>query len=173
MPPNQIFSHHSDVILDALQPQGASNDCGPYTIATVLNALLDLNLDGDQLADQMNKPIWRGPLFVIRRVPNWATFPWGIVDVLRANGLEAHWRPFASIDDLHPALAQGLVPMPIIGSLKPLWAHVMTLIAWDQHKGWGFANTQFSHHNIHWISDDYFKRHWKVTVHLLIQAKPE
>ena len=86
MPTTQIISPHIDAILAALQHQGDSNDCGPYTTATILNALLDLNLDGSQLAQQMDKPVWRGPLIVIRRVPNWATFPWGIVDVMREHG---------------------------------------------------------------------------------------
>ena len=171
MSSTQVLSPHLDVILDSLQYQGASNDCGPYTAATVLNAMLDLDLDGNQLARQMDKPVWRGPRFVIRRVPNWATFPWGMVDVMRAYGLKASWRPFASTDDLKHDLIQGLVPMPVIGSLKPLWAHVMTLLAWNPHKGWGFANTQFSHQIIHWISDDYFKSHWREVAHILIEAK--
>ena len=171
MPTTQLISPHLDAILNAHQHQGSSNDCGPYTIATVLNALRDLNLDGDQLAHQMDKPVWRGPLFVIRRVPNWATFPWGIVDVLQEHGLEASWRPFESTKNLKKALPQGRVLMPIIGSIYPLWAHVMTLIAWDLHKGWGFANTQSSHHNIHWISDDYFRSHWNAMVHLVVEAK--
>ena len=173
MPATQITSPHIDAILVALQHQGSSNDCGPYTTATVLNALLDLNLVGDRLAQQMEKPVWRGPRFVIRRVPNWATFPWGIVDVMREFGLSSSWRPFESKNYLQLALSQGAVLMPIIGSLKPLWAHVMTLVAWDLHKGWGFANTQFSHHNIYWITDGYFTSHWNVMVHLLVEAKQE
>jgi hypothetical protein len=173
MPATQITSPHIDAILVALQHQGSSNDCGPYTTATVLNALLDLNLGGDRLAQQMEKPVWRGPRFVIRRVPNWATFPWGIVDVMREFGLRSSWRPFESKNYLQLALSQGTVLMPIIGSVKPLWAHVMALVAWDLHKGWGFANTQFSHHNIYWITDGYFTSHWNVMVHLLVEAKQE
>ena len=173
MPTTQIISPHIDAILAALQHQGDSNDCGPYTTATILNALLDLNLDGGQLAQQMDKPVWRGPLIVIRRVPNWATFPWGIVDVMRKHGLEASWRPFATTNNLKKALPQRKVLMPIIGSFNPLWAHVMTLVAWDAHKGWGFSNTQFSRQNVHWITDGYFTSHWNVMVHLLIEVRQE
>jgi hypothetical protein len=173
MPAAQITSPHIDAILAALQHQGSSNDCGPYTTATVLNALLDLNLDGDQLAQQMDKPIWRGPRFVIRRVPNWATFPWGIVDVMQEFGIRSNWRVFESKNHLHLALSQGTILMPILGSLVPLWAHVMILVAWDHHKGWGFANTQFNHQNVYWVTDGYFTSHWNAMVHLLIEAKQE
>lgn len=171
MPTTQIISPHIDTILTALQHQGTSNDCGPYTTATVLNAMLGLNLDGDQLAQQMDKPVWRGPRFVIRRVPNWATFPWGIVDVMKEHGLKASWRPFVTTNHLKQALAQGKVLLPIIGSLNPLWAHVMTLVAWDLHKGWGFANTQSSHHSVDWVSNSYFTSRWNVMVHLLVESK--
>ena len=173
MPVAQITSPHIDAILAALQHQGSSNDCGPYTTATVLNALLDLNLDGDQLAQQMDKPVWRCQSFVIRWVPNWATFPWGIVDVMQEFGLRSTWRVFESKNHLQLALSQGSVLMPILGSLVPLWAHVMILVAWDLHKGWGFANTQFSHQNVYWVTDGYFTSHWNVMVHLLIKAKQE
>ena len=115
MPTTQIISPHIDAILAALQHQGDSNDCGPYTTATVLNALLDLNL-------------------------------------------------------LKQTLPKRKTLMPIIGSINPLWAHLMTLVAWDPHKGWGFANTQSSRQNIHWVTDSYFTSHWNVMVHLLIEA---
>jgi hypothetical protein len=167
---SQILSPHTEAIITNLQYQGSSNDCGPFTTAMVLNALLDLRLDGKQLARKMDKPVWRGPYFIIRRVPKWATFPWGIVDIMREYGLNASWRLFGSVDHLLQILPQEKIVMPIIGSLKPLWAHVMTLVAWDAHKGWGFANTQFSHPNIHWVSEDYFNQHWKVMARLYVVA---
>ncbi len=166
-----IFSPHSSDILAALQFQGQSNDCGPYTTAIVLNAMLGLNIDAAQLARQMDRPVWRGPRFVIRRVPNWATFPWGIADVLREHGLEASWRFFTPTDRLYEGLEKGYILIPVIGSLKPLWSHVLTLVAWDPQQGWGVANTQFSHHNIHWVGDDYFKSRWNVMLHLLVEVK--
>jgi hypothetical protein len=158
-------------LLGALHFQGQSNDCGPFTTATVLKAIRGLALDPAELARKMEKPVWRGPVFVVRRVPNWATFPWGIADVLREYGMKTYWHFFASQKDLWEGLGQGLVLMPVIGSWKPLWAHVMTLVAWDPQKGWGFANTQYDHHDIHWVPEEVFQRQWRAMGHLLVVAR--
>jgi hypothetical protein len=171
LPPSPIYSPHTSPLLASLQCQGQSNDCGPYTCATVINALLGLSLEAAELAQQMNRPRWRGAWFVVRRLPNWATFPWGIVDVLREHGLNASWRPFAKTAYLLEGLQQGYVLMPILGGWRPLWAHVMTLVAWDVEKGWGFANTQFAHHDIHWLSDVLFQGQWRAMAHLLIEVR--
>ena len=171
MSTTKIISPYIDNILTALQHQGSNNDCGPYTTATVINALLGLDLEGGQLSQQMDRPIWRGPRIIIRRVPNWSTFPWGMVDVMQEFGLKASWRIMVSTNHLRQTLSQDKILMPIIGSIYPLWAHVMTLVIWDIHKGWGFANTQFSHRNIHWLSDGYFRSRWNAMVNLLVEVK--
>jgi hypothetical protein len=167
-----MLSAHAPKLLEAVQFQGRSNDCGPFTTATVLNALLGLNIEAAQLARQMDRPVWRGPLFIVRRVPNWATFPWGIADVLGEHGIGASWKFLASVGQLYEDMEKGNILMPVIGSWKPLWAHVMTLIAWDPQKGWGFANTQYDDHNVHWVRDDLFQRQWNAMARLLIRAKP-
>lgn len=166
-----IHSPFADSILAALQHQGRSNDCAPFTVATVLNALLELNLDGRQLGRMMDRPRWSAHGLVVRRVPGWATFPWGMVDVMREYGLEACWRLFARTECLYRGLVQGLILMPVIASWKPLWAHVMLLIAWHPKRGWGFANTQFIHRDIFWMSNSAFQKHWRAMVHLLVEAK--
>jgi hypothetical protein len=169
MPVSAITSPHQSIILENLQFQGNTNDCGPSTTATVINALLDRGLEAESLAAEMNKPHWRGLILVIRRIPNWATFPWGMVDVFRQHGLDASWRFKATPEYLKDALAQGLILMPIIGSWKPLWAHVMTLLVYSEDNRWGFGNTQFPHHNLHWVSDETFQRQWKATGRLLVK----
>jgi hypothetical protein len=168
---NLLESPKTTAILAALQWQGDRNDCGPFTTATVINALRGAHLDAIQLAEEMNKPAWRGPLFIVRRVPNWATFPWGMVDVFRQYGLPASWRPLAKPDDLREGLSRGDVFMPMIGEWKPLWAHVMTLVAWDDERGWGFANTQYNHHNIDWLDDKTFQTQWRHMGRLLVAIK--
>jgi len=171
MPQTSLHSPHKTQILDALQFQGDRNDCGPYTVATVLNALLGLNLEASQLAKEMDRPIWRGPMFIVRRVPNWATFPWGMVDVFCSYGLKSKWKSLVSTEYLLKEITHPKVLIPIIGSWKPLWAHVMSLVAVDPDKGWGFANTQYNHHNIHWLQDSTFKTQWKAMFHLFIEVK--
>lgn len=167
-----VQSPFTDQILENLQYQGSSNDCGPYTTATVVNAMRGQNLIGDDVANQMNKPRWRGIFPIIRRVPNWATFPWGIVDFLRDYNLQGRWWFRAPVAYLKPAIANGHILMPIIGEWRPKpWAHVMTLVAWDPEKGWGFANTQFSHHKISWRSDADFRKKWNKYARLLVEVE--
>lgn len=165
-------SPHADSLLGRLQFQGQRNDCGPFTTATVLNAMKNLELDGVNLAKTMDKPVMRGILPVVRRVPGWATFPWGMVDMFREYGLKANWRFLSPQEKLIEWLDAGVVVMPIIGEWRPsAWMHVMTLVAVDPEKGWGFANTQYEHHNIHWLGQEYFMGHWKNTGRLVVTAQ--
>lgn len=165
-----VLSPYKDKILNALQYQGQRNDCGPFTTATVINAMRGLSLDAIQLSDEMDKPVWRGIIYVVRRIPDWATFPWGMVDVFRSYGLHARWRLFSATKYLKEYLPQGKVLMPIIGEWRPSsWAHVMSLVAWDDDQGWGFANTQHNHHNIDWHANEEFMRQWKAMGHLLVE----
>ena len=167
-----VESPHTQLILDNLQYQGSSNDCGPYTTATVVNAMRQQTLIGDELAKQMNKLRFRGILPVIRRIPNWATFPWGMVDVFRDYNLQARWWLRAPVSYLSPAISNGHILMPIIGEWRPqTWAHVMTLVAWDPEKGWGFANTQFNRKNITWRPDTDFQEKWNKFGRLLVEIE--
>jgi hypothetical protein len=137
----------------------------------VLNGVRGLDIIAAELARQMDRPVWRGPRFVVRRIPNWATFPWGMVDVFRSFGMRSSWRPLVSYEYLRENLPRGRVLMPIIHSWKPLWSHVMTLLAWDEKKGWGFANTQYAHHNLNWVSDATFRKQWGALGRLLIEVR--
>ncbi len=168
--PKNILSPHARSLLDALQCQGEANNCGPFSVTTVINALKNLHLEGVVLAQEMNRPVWRGILYVVRRIPDSATFPWGMVDMLRRYGLGARWRLLGNEQRLLQGLEEGRVLLPIIGSWKPLAAHVMALVAWDQEQGWGFANTQYDHHDIHWVPDEEFRKKWKAMGKLVIEV---
>lgn len=167
---HSIHSPHEAAIIDSLQYQGTTNDCAPYTIATILNALTGTKIDASALARNMDKPVWRGVLYTIRRIPRWATFPWGIVDVFREHGINANWGLFFSTDDLKHNLENGNLSLPIICSFHPLSAHVLTLLAWHPLKGWGFANTQHNTHRLDWISNKQFIKQWNLTARLLIEV---
>ena len=169
---DMIQSPYTNQILENLQFQGSSNDCGPYTTATVINALRGKNLIGDILAEQMNKPRWRGIIPTIRRVPNWSTFPWGMADVFKDFGLQARWWFRVPLSYLRPAIANGHILMPISGVWRPkAYAHVMTLVAWDSERGWGFANTQFNHHRISWVPHQEFHKNWNNYARLLVEIE--
>ena len=167
----KITSPTGEKILKSLQYQGRQNDCGPYTTATVINALRGLEIDAAWLAEEMTRIAWWGPIPVVRRLRGSATFPWGMVDVFRRNGLRAAWRFFASQNYLRQHLNRDRVLMPIIGGWRPSWAHVMSLVAWDAERGWGFANTQYDHHEITWLDDATFTRQWRAMANLLVEVK--
>ncbi len=164
-----IQSKYAPQLLEKLQYQGSRNDCAPYTIATVVNALKGASLAGDQLGQEMNKIRWRGPLPIIRRIRNWATFPWGMADVFRDHGLAARWWLLVPRAYLCPALASGHILMPIIADWRERWAHVMTLVAWDEALGWGFANTQRNNNQIDWFEQQQFQKQWQATGRLLVE----
>lgn len=157
------------------QFQGKSNDCAPHTVAIVVNAYKHQKvLEGDAVAQEMNEPRLRLSLLplVIRRIPNWATFPWGIVDELRENGIPARWRIGATPADLQKALDEGRVPMPIIGEIKipGIWAHVKPLAEIDSNRGYGFVDPAHAVAEITWQPKDDFERLWKNFWHLLVET---
>lgn len=165
--PTQLLKYH--------QYQGQTNDCAPFTIAIVVNTMRDEKvLDGWKLAREMNKPRinWVGPLPlpVIRRIPNWATLPWGIADVLKLNKVPCRWWFGATTDDLHRALNEGRIAMPVIGELKPLWAHVKPLAAYHPHVGFGFCDPASNGSDLAWQSEKEFERLWNNYRHLLIET---
>lgn len=170
--PQTIISPHAIPLLSSLQYQGMRNDCGPFTIATVLGALTGAAPDGVQVAEELNRLAWRGLLPVIRRIPNSATFPWGMVDFFRRCGLTARWRFFSSTGYLRAALPGKRVLMPVVGGLLPPWAHVMSLVLYDSLAGWGFANTQRNDQRIHWMDHQTFENQWRAVGRLLIEVVP-
>ncbi len=165
--PTQLLKYH--------QNQGQTNDCAPFTIAIVINSLRDERLlDGWKLALEMNKPRlkWVGPipLPVVRRIPNWATLPWGIADVLQLHNVACRWRFGATANDLHRALNEGRIAMPVVGEFKPLWAHVKPLAAYHPHVGFGFCDPASNGSDLAWQSEKEFERLWKNYRHLLTET---
>lgn len=166
----QITSPQLDILLSSLLYQGTSNDCGPYTAATIINALLGLNVEASILARDMDKPIWRGIFPKIRRIPRWATFPWGIVDVLNQYGLSASWQLMGKTQDILNHLPDGTIYLPILANWKPLWAHIMILVAFDSQQGWGFANTQYPNKQIFWLPNYTFESQWRNTIRMIVRV---
>lgn len=165
-----LHSPHETSIINALQWQGSKNNCAPFTIATIVSAFSGLVIDGAILAEQMNKPAWRGIIPVIRRIPDWVTFPWGIVDVLHDYGFSAHWGIHYTTDYLRMSVQKGNLPITVTGSWQPLWAHVMTLLAWDPSGFWGFANTQMNEKKIDWKPEDQFIKPWNLYGRMCIEV---
>ena len=157
-----IRSPHLEALLAAHQSQGQTNDCGPYTTAIVLRALRGIEIPGADLARRMNRPRRRGALLVVRRIPRWATFPWGVADILREHGLDARWRLWTSEVALRRALPTGEVLLPIIGEWFPRpWAHISVLVAWNATRGWGFVDPATSRPVLRWQPAEEFSRQWR------------
>lgn len=165
-----IFSPYIRPLMRAHQFQGNSNDCGPFSTAIVLNATLGLNMDGHDLARRMNNPHWFLFIPILRRIPDWATFPWGIVDILRSFRLQAGWRLFASSMQLLTGLLEGQIVMPIFGGWNPPWAHMAILAAYHDVMGWGLINPANEDGGLQWLPDDEFLPAWRSMGSIMIYA---
>ncbi|MBS3751737.1 MAG: C39 family peptidase [Anaerolineales bacterium] len=137
---------------DYHQYQGEkTNDCGPTSLAIAANALLgEERFEKDQVAQEMNQPgfkVWPFPHFMVRRIQNWATFPWGIVHYLRQHGLKARWSPFGTPGKLLRNLEDDQITLVFVG--EPWrwkdgdydgWAHVKVLFGYQPGKGYVFID---------------------------------
>lgn len=140
-PSVMLGERHSRSLAAYHQWQGQTNDCGPYVVTMAVNFWHGQTLlEAQAVARAMNRPRlgWGFPPVVVRRIPRWATFPWGIADLLRQHHLPARWRILASEKALQDALREGRLAMPILGEPWCLregrwcgWAHVVILAGWD------------------------------------------
>ena len=165
----------TETLLKYHQHQGHTYDCAPYTVATVINAVRDQALvEGAAVAREMNRPRlrWWGPLPlpVVRRIPNSATFPWGIADELGRNNIPCRWRFGAMEADLHQALLEDRIALPIVGGWIPLWAHVKILAAFHPNHGFGFVDAAHPKAEIVWQNESAFKRSWRNFGNLLVET---
>jgi hypothetical protein len=170
MASTQITSMHKVAILQAHQFQGQRNDCAPFSIAMVTNALHGSTIVGEDLAESMNAIRFRGIIPIIRRIPNWATFPWGMVDVFKDLGIKASWRFLGNQERLKTSIITGDIAMPVIGGWIPPWGHVMALLAFDPSLGWGFANTAKRDAELHWMEDELFEQQWRTFGRMVVEV---
>lgn len=169
--PSITSQHHKGLSACHLS-QGSSNDCGPFSTAMILNYLRGMQLQGDELAREMDKLRWGTLLPKIRRIPGSATFPWGIVDVLREHGLQARWSLFSNPEFLRHKLSSGSIVMPVFGERRPLWAHVAILVAYHPETGWGFVDPASDSSHLNWKTDVVFIRQWNALFRIVIEVNP-
>lgn len=162
--------------------QGPTNDCAPFCVAMAANALLgEARYRAAQIARELDRPVWRWwppPPLLYRRVPGWATFPWGPADILRRMGFRARWSLFSSAERLRQNLREGRITLVSVGNLldwrawgrERLWGHVKILYAWDPDQGWAFvdpaiypapAQDVWGQAGIGWQSHTSFMRQWR------------
>ena len=170
--------------------QRKSSDCGPYTLSIVANALLDEErFEPDVVAQELNLPTVSGGPFprpIIRRIPNWATFPWGITDYLRQHGFRSDWRIRGSMERLLGNLREQVATMVMIG--EPFrfnegkyigWAHVKALYGYESGVGLAFVDPgspknpddPWESKGIFWQDEESFLREWKNLFRIMIEVR--
>jgi hypothetical protein len=161
--------------------QGSTEDCGPHVVTMVVNFWHGREvLTAPTTARAMNRLKWQAgwPPLVVRRIPNWATFPWGMVDMLREHDVPARWRLFASADHIFQALSENRIVMPIFG--QPFrrrgwkfigWSHVAILCGWDAEASvFQFVDSAKSHAPSTRPHDE-FLRLWRYMGRILIETR--
>jgi hypothetical protein len=163
-------SKYSSILISNHQFQGKKNDCGPFCAAIILSALSQNKTSGSDLSNQLNQIQWKGIVPVIYRIPNWATFPWGIARWLRDTGINARWKFFVKAEYLRANL-QKTIFIVTIGNLFPLWAHYKILTAFHADLGWGFVDPALNRSAIFWQTNDRFISQWNVFGRSVIEIK--
>jgi hypothetical protein len=175
-----LDQRHGHPIEDYHLAQGSTNDCGPHATAVTLGFSTGIPAAVKDLIRELNQPRigLHFPPVMIRRIPNWATLPWGIADVLRAHGLRASWRFRASEADLQRALAADRIPLPIFG--EPFrrrglrwtgWSHIAVLAGWDPAaRAYWFVDSARTD-PLAARGQDQFRREWANLGHLLIEVE--
>ena len=179
----QVYRYH--------QYQGHTNDCGPTSLAIVANALLgEERFQGPRVAREMARLAFEVrplPHLVVRRIPNWATFPWGIAHYLRQHGIPARWRPFGTLEGLHRNLLADRITIVTIG--EPLrrrklrytgWAHTKVLFGHTPGEGFLFVDPAHSQspddsdswkrNCLSWQEESEFLRQWRNLFRITIEV---
>ena len=120
-----------------------TNDCAAFSVAIIGNAILNSpHFDGYTVAREMEKPTFvSGPVphVAIRKIPNWATLPWGISGYLQSKGIRANLQWFGSTVDLLRNIQEDRFTIVIIGELLRRegfkltagWAHAKVLYGFE------------------------------------------
>ncbi len=190
---SSVHLHLSRPVYRYHQYQGYTNDCGPTSIAIAVNAFLgERVLEGPVVAEEMSHVAfeWKPfPHLVVPRIPNWATFPWGIVYYLRKQGFRARWRLFGTLERLERNLRADRLTMVIIGEpwrwekwTYTGWAHVKVLFGQLPGQRLLFVDPGYSrssdhdrleHHGLFWQDQDEFLRQWRNLLRIFIEVEED
>jgi len=127
--------HYEAPIYDYHQYQGQTNNCGPTSLAILMNAFTrSTAFSGPLIADELNEWTKHFPKLLVPRISGWATFPWGLAQYLRYKNLPGSWAPFGSLNKLIDNIKRETMTMVVIG--EPFrfkdakyvgWAHIKVL----------------------------------------------
>jgi hypothetical protein len=178
----KVYNYH--------QYQGKTNDCAPTTLAIAANAYLGKpHFQGSAVGKSMNKPhfqLFPCPKLVVHRIPNWATFPWGIVNYLKRQQIDARWRLFGTNTKLIENINNDQITIIILGGLfenkrfhfSP-WAHAKILYGFDPQRGYLFVDPAYdrnlsdrsslAYHGLFWQDGTSFNREWRNLMRIYIE----
>lgn len=159
-----VSAAHVGRVIACHRYQGDSNDCGPFTVAMMVEGMTGAVVDPEALARDLGRPRWRGLwgfLPLLRRIPGFSTFPWGLVDALSSLGMRARWQRACTEAELRGWLGAGLGIIVLYGAWSPKpWAHYVVLLAEDPERGWGVADPDRPTAELRWIDHQTFARRW-------------
>jgi len=158
---NIIYSPFYSELINSYQYQGLTNDCGPFSISIILQALKVSKITGTDLSKDMKGLHWNGIYPNIYRLRNGATFPWGILKILRKYNLHCKYYVFTSEEKIIRYMKEKNIVILLVGKLFPLWAHYMIFGKYSALKGYGFIDPGNNKNKISWIIKDDLKNIWK------------
>ena len=156
----KINSVFTDTLVTNHLFQAQSNNCGPFCAAMVINMVKGSHIDGNDLAQSMNRPRFNLFYPIIRRIPDFATFPWGITDTLAENNILSTWKFFNYYSDLINLLPQKNILIVLTASYKPLSGHYRILTAIEEDRV-GFIDPAYPVNEIHFQPRASFLLDWQ------------
>jgi hypothetical protein len=165
-----------------------TNDCAAFSIAIVGNAFLNRpQLDGFQVAREMEKlTLVPSPLphLTLRKIPQWATFPWGISGYLQSKSIPAKLYWFASVEQLLRNIQEDRFTIVVLGDLLKGWGHAKVLYGYEPtgpqpERGFYFVDPGYPkewsrpHYprGVFWQDENEFKQQWNSLFRILIEIR--
>jgi len=167
----KFTSPYTQALIIDHQYQAQSNNCGPFCAAMTINTIKGTHIDGNDLASSMNRPRLNIVFPVIRRIPDYATFPWGIVDALGEYSVKSTWKFFQTFSDLSSLLPQLNLLIILTATNNPLNGHYRILVSMEDDQI-GFIDPGYPAKDIQYQPRPAFLLEWQKAFNpiIIVQA---
>jgi hypothetical protein len=133
----------------------------------VINTIKGLHVDGFAIAEAMNHPSGKKWYTPVPRIPNSATFPWGIVEVFSEYRIKSTWQPFTSFARLSNLLSYGNMVIVLTANYQARTAHYRILVAINPDN-LGFVDPAYPEGIIQFQPMDSFISSWQKALDTII-----
>ena len=168
----KFTSKHTSTLTEKHQFQGYTNNCGPFCTAIAISYLTSNPVGGDQIAQEMNVIQWFKFPLSIKRIPNSATFPWGIVEMLKKHGVKSRWHIFSNLSRVAQDISDGNLIIVLTALYRPLSAHYRLLTGVDE-KEISFIDPAYNQKSISCESKEAFLKKWRAAGNIFISIYPD